>query len=89
MLASLSALGESHPLTLRAMFNLAFSKRGLGESYDAVELMSRCAEVSSAVLGDDHPETRVRHELLAEWLAVDAQRIEDVDVSGFQNMRGS
>jgi tetratricopeptide (TPR) repeat protein len=81
------ALGENHPHTLTALANLALAERGLGQNDIAFDLMRRSAAISSEVLGDDHPHARARHERLAEWSAMDAQRIEDVDVSGLQNMR--
>jgi hypothetical protein len=41
-------LGKGHPSTLTSMYNLAFTIRALGRRQSALNLMSLCADMSSA-----------------------------------------
>jgi tetratricopeptide (TPR) repeat protein len=59
-------LGDSHPDTLKAMSNLAVTRRDLGDLDSARDLLDQTLAASRRLLGDDHPDTLKAMSNLAE-----------------------
>jgi hypothetical protein len=67
METSLRGLGEKHHFTLLSMNNLAFTLKGRGKDMEAIELMGKCVQLRTLVLGADHPHTLSSSEAFISW----------------------
>lgn len=64
---SREVLGEKHPNTLQAMYDLAFTWKSRGRGDDAAVLLGECLQLRRSKLGPDHPFTKQTGKLLEEW----------------------
>ena len=60
-------LGAEHPGMLTRMGNLAFTWKKQGRVAEAIELMKKCVQLQTQILGAGHPDTLSSSEDLIEW----------------------
>jgi len=62
-------LGLDHPITVRGMYNLAWTRHEQGRIKDALFLMQDCACLQEQRSGRKNPDTRRSLETLQGWQA--------------------
>jgi hypothetical protein len=72
METSLRVLGQEHPDTLTSMNNLAWTLKSQGRNDEALELITKCVQLSTQKLGANHPNINGRTSAI-ESLLVDAE----------------
>ena len=60
-------VGAEHPDTLTSMNNLAWTLKSQGRNDEALELITKCVQLSTQKLGANHPNTKVYTRTLKMW----------------------